>query len=44
MLEELNLPDDIEKLNIDELKVLAKEIRFNLIKTVSKKGGHLASN
>ncbi len=44
MLEELNLPDDIEKLNIDELKILAKEIRFNLIKTVSKKGGHLASN
>lgn len=40
----INKPDDIKKLNIDELQNLSDEIRFKLIETVSENGGHLASN
>ncbi|MDR1392179.1 MAG: 1-deoxy-D-xylulose-5-phosphate synthase [Clostridiales bacterium] len=39
-----NFPDDLKKLTIDELKLLAFEIRKFLIYSVSKTGGHLASN
>lgn len=44
MLESVNSPDDIKKLNIDQLRQLAEEIRQFLIHNVSKTGGHLASN
>lgn len=44
MLNELSFPDDIKKLSIKELEVLAEEIRSFLIESVSKTGGHLASN
>ena len=37
-------PTDLKKLNIDELNVLCSEIREVLIESVSKTGGHLASN
>lgn len=40
----INKPDDIKKLNTNELEALSDEIRFKLIETVSKNGGHLASN
>ena len=43
-LRQINSPDDVKKLNNGELKVLCEEIRDCLIKTVSKTGGHLASN
>ena len=43
-LERINEPNDIQKLNIDELEVLAEEIRSFLVEKVSKTGGHLASN
>ena len=43
-LGKLNLPDDLKKLNINELEVLANEIRSKMISTVSKNGGHLSSN
>lgn len=43
-LDEVNSPDDIKKLNLEELNELASEIRTFLIDTVSKTGGHLASN
>ena len=43
-LERINEPNDVQKLNIDELEVLAEEIRSFLIEKVSKTGGHLASN
>ncbi len=43
-LENVNSPKDIKKLNIDELEVLCSEIREQMIDTVSKNGGHLASN
>ena len=37
-------PDDVKKVPEKELGVLAEEIRKELISTVSKTGGHLASN
>lgn len=37
-------PNDIKNLSVDELNVLCEEIRHCLIHTVSKTGGHLASN
>lgn len=40
----INLPDDLKKLNIKELEILATEIRSKMIKTVSHNGGHLSSN
>ena len=43
-LNKVNSPDDIKKLNIDEMEELAEEIREFLIGSISKTGGHLASN
>ena len=43
-LDKINSPDDVKKLSADELKVLADEIRQELVSAVSKNGGHLASN
>ncbi|MBP3329409.1 MAG: 1-deoxy-D-xylulose-5-phosphate synthase [Clostridia bacterium] len=43
-LDAVNSPSDIKKLSVEQLNVLAGEIRDELIATVSKNGGHLASN
>lgn len=43
-LEKINSPKDIKKLNNNELEILCSEIREEMIQTVSKTGGHLASN
>lgn len=43
-LEGINSPEDLKKLNIDELNTLCGEIRGFLVNSVSKTGGHLASN
>lgn len=43
-LSDINSPNDLKKLNIEDLDVLASEIRQVLIDTVSKNGGHLSSN
>ncbi len=43
-LERINNINDIKKLNKEEKKILASEIREFLIDKVSKNGGHLASN
>ncbi|WP_232227881.1 1-deoxy-D-xylulose-5-phosphate synthase [Hippea sp. KM1] len=43
-MEKVNYPSDIRKFSINELKVLAEEIREYIIKTVSQTGGHLASS
>ncbi len=40
----INSPADLKKLNINELEILATEIRQFMIDTVSKNGGHLSSN
>ncbi len=44
LLDNINYPKDIKKLNITELNILCKEIRSFLIDNISKTGGHLASN
>lgn len=44
VLDRVNSPDDLKKLNNDELELLCKDIRDLLISTVSETGGHLASN
>lgn len=43
-LSQVNSPEDLKKLNIRELNVLALEIRKFLVDNVSSTGGHLASN
>ena len=44
MIEQINSPEDIKKLNINEKKQLAEEIRKYILEVVSENGGHLASN
>ena len=44
LLDEINSPDDLKFLNVDELTSLAQEIREEIIHTVSNTGGHLAPN
>lgn len=44
MLENINSPVDIKKLDIEQLQSLASEIREFLIENVQKTGGHLAPN
>ena len=44
ILETINNPSDLKKLNIDELNILSKEVRELIINTTSKNGGHLASS
>lgn len=44
ILNGINCPNDLKELNIDELNNLSEEIRNFLIDSVSKTGGHLASN
>ena len=44
MLERINSPKDLKKLNIEEKNKLAQEIREYILQVVSENGGHLASN
>ena len=44
LLSQLNLPDDLKKLNTRELESLAEDVRELIIDVVSKNGGHLASS
>ena len=44
VLNQIESPNDVKKLNNFELKLLCQEIRSEIIDTVSKNGGHLASN
>ncbi len=43
-LEQINSPDDLKKLSVDELNALAGEMREFILDSVSKTGGHLASS
>ena len=43
-LTQINSPDDLKKLSAAQLKALSEEIRQFILNTVSKTGGHLASN
>ncbi len=42
-LEKVNFPSDIKNLKISELKILAKEVREEMIDAVSVTGGHLGA-
>ncbi|MFR2183332.1 MAG: 1-deoxy-D-xylulose-5-phosphate synthase [Blautia sp.] len=44
MLEKIQKPNDIKKIPADQLPALAEEIREFIIESLSKTGGHLASN
>jgi len=44
ILEHINNPEDLRKLQVEELNILAGEIRNKIIETVAKNGGHLASS
>lgn len=43
-LEKINSPEDLKKLNIEELKLLAEEIRKALMNILTKIGGHFGPN
>ena len=44
ILENIHSPSDIKELSQKQIEELAQEIRTKIIQTVSKNGGHLASN
>lgn len=44
ILDKVNMPEDLRKLNIEEKEKLCKEIRKLIIDITSKNGGHVASN
>ena len=43
ILNSINFPSDIKKLSHSELKVLANEVREEMIDAVSETGGHLGA-
>jgi len=43
-LDMIDSPRDLRKLQVSQLEVLAEEIRDEIVRTVSRTGGHLASN
>jgi 1-deoxy-D-xylulose-5-phosphate synthase len=43
LLERIDSPQDLKKLSLDELELLANELRQVIIETVNQNGGHLAS-
>ncbi|HID93654.1 MAG TPA: 1-deoxy-D-xylulose-5-phosphate synthase [bacterium (Candidatus Stahlbacteria)] len=44
LLDQINSPKDLKSFDIVQLKVLAQEIRDEIIETVARNGGHLAPN
>ena len=44
LLEQVDSPEDLKDLSVSQLKALADEIRRFILSSVSKTGGHLASN
>ena len=43
LLDKINYPKDLKKINSDQLTNLAKELRYKTIQAVSKTGGHLGA-
>ena len=43
LLEKINSPDDVKRLNVRELPLLAKELRDYILEVVSVNGGHLGA-
>jgi 1-deoxy-D-xylulose-5-phosphate synthase len=44
LLTQVNSPKDVKKLSVEQLRQLAEQIRKFILNSVSKSGGHLASN
>lgn len=44
LLEKIHTPDDLKELNMAQMEILCRELRRFLLRSVSKTGGHLASN
>ena len=44
ILDRITSPEDVKKLNMEEVAVLCGELREFLVDSVSRTGGHLASN
>ncbi len=44
ILEQIHEPADLKKLSIKQLKLLAQELRTEIVNVVSEHGGHLSSN
>ena len=44
ILKNINSPEDVKKLNMEELKVLANDIRNGLFNRLTKIGGHFGAN
>ena len=44
LIDSINSSADLKKFSVDKLKIIAEEIRKEIIDVVSKNGGHLASN
>lgn len=44
VINKINSPEDLKKLSIDEMKILAEEMRHLIIKKVNTIGGHLGPN
>ena len=42
-LDKINFPSDLKTLELNELKILSKELRTELIEVVSETGGHLGA-
>ncbi|NLK97513.1 1-deoxy-D-xylulose-5-phosphate synthase [Defluviitalea saccharophila] len=43
-IDSIDSPEKLKKISIDQLNIVAREIRHFLINTLSRTGGHLASN
>ncbi len=44
ILDKINSPEDLKNLTYSELDILARELRDEMVKTISLNGGHLASS
>lgn len=44
ILDSIDSPEDLKRLSVEELNILAREIRDQIISTTSKRGGHVASS
>ncbi len=44
VLERINGPEDLKNLSLEELQLLAEEIRSEIIRVTAQNGGHLASS
>ena len=44
VLEHISSPADLKKLNLEQLKTLAQDLRVQMVATTSIRGGHLASS